>query len=89
MVRDKKRPWVSHHRPHGKARRKSEALWLGLALVVHAVHECLEVGCFVSGDGWLIVDVVILEISVGTCRQRLALWVSHRVDRQQAHSAIS
>ena len=40
--------------------RKNEALWLGLALVVHAVHECLEVGCFVVGDGWLWVFVVII-----------------------------
>ena len=39
---------------------KSEALRLGLALVVHAGHECLEVGCFVVGDGWLWVFVVII-----------------------------
>ena len=59
---------------------KSEALRLGLALMVHAGHECLEVGCFVVGDGWLIVDVVILEDLREHVGNGLALWVSHRID---------
>ena len=60
--------------------RKSEALWLGLALVVHAVHECLEVGCFVVCNGWFIVDVVILEDLWEHVGNGLTFWVSHRVD---------
>ena len=54
---------------------------MGLALLVHAGHECLEVGCFVFCDGRLIVVVVIilkyLREHVGN---GLALWVSHRID---------
>ena len=61
--------------------RKSEALWLGLALVVHTGHECLEVGCFVFCDGWLVVVIVVvfkyLWEHVGN---GLAFWVSHRID---------
>ena len=59
---------------------KSEALWLGLALVVHAIHECLEVGCFVFCDGRLIVDVVILEYLWEHIGNGFALWISHHVD---------
>lgn len=60
--------------------RKSEALRLGLALVVHSVHECLEIGCFVIADGWLIVDVIILKYLWEYIGNGLALWVSHRID---------
>ena len=60
--------------------RKSEALWLGLALVVHTGHECLKVGCIVFCDGWLIVDVIILKYLRQHVADRLALWVSHRID---------
>ena len=72
--------WV-YYRPHGKARgTKSEALRLGLALVVHAGHEFLEVGYFVFCDGWLIVDVVILKDLREHVGNSLAFWVSHRID---------
>ena len=51
---------------------------MGLALMVHAVHECLESGCFVVSDGWLIVVIVIilkyLWEYIGNC---LALGVAH------------
>ena len=61
--------------------RKSEALRLGLALCVHSFHECLEVGCFVFCDGWLIVVIVVvvkyLWEHVGN---GLAFRVTHRVD---------
>ena len=60
--------------------RKSEALWLGLALVVHAVHECLEVGCFVICDGWLIVDVIILKYLWEYIGNGLSFRVSHGID---------
>ena len=53
---------------------------MGLALMVHAGHECLEVGCFVVGDGWLIADVVILKYLREHVADGLALWVSHRID---------
>ena len=60
--------------------KKSEALWLGLALVAHAGNECLEVGCFVVGDGCLIVDVVILEYLREHVGNGLALRVAHGID---------
>ena len=72
--------WV-YHRLHGKARdTKSETLWLGLALMVHAGHESLKVGCFVIGDGWLIVDVIIFKYLWEHVADGLALWVAHGVD---------
>jgi len=62
--------------------RKSETLWLGLALFVYSFHECLEVGCFVFCDRWLIVVIVIilkyLREHIGN---GLSFWVAHRVYR--------
>ena len=60
--------------------RKSEALWLGLALVVHAGHECLEVCCLVFCDGWLIVDVIIFKYLWEHVGNGLALRVAHSID---------
>lgn len=59
--------------------RKSEALRLGLALVVHTGHECLEVRYFVFCDGWLVVDVVILEDLREHIGNGLSFWVSHGI----------
>ena len=67
-------------RDYDRHKKKSEALWLGLALVAHAGHECLEVGCFVVGDGCLIVDVVILEYLREHVGKGLALRVAHGID---------
>ena len=71
---------IRQKRRKGLPNKKSEALGLGLALMVHAGHECLEVGCFVFCDGWLIVDVVILEYLREHVGNSLALWVAHGID---------
>lgn len=81
MVREKMACGFTVDLTEKREERKSEALRLGLALVVHAGHECLEVGFFVFCDGWLIVVIVIvfkyLWEHVGN---GLAFWVSHRID---------
>ena len=53
---------------------------MGLALCVHSFHECLEVGCFVFCDGWLIADVVILEDLREHIGNGLSFRVSHGID---------
>ena len=83
---DKNVLWV-YYRPHKKARdTKSEALWLGLALIVlllhcvESVHLCLKFLGFLVGHGWLIVDVVILEYLREHVGNSLAFRVAHGID---------